>query len=209
MTRATGVEIQSRPLFPVIAMSHLYIASLKRFRDRLLNPKALRPVEVAELERRLTPEQRAIINLKAAAYEGEADARIVENGLTPPSLSQEGGAFEGQMDYAETAWKFHTAQAKDRREEIGALEGQLRAAKARLQWEIEMAESVLNGVQWHYEKKLNDADRMFWEKPVFPLQSPLDMPWQVEHRAQLYWPDELSPRRRAILEVVDEIIEQN
>ncbi|MBV2150205.1 hypothetical protein KRZ98_18375 [Sphingobium sp. AS12] len=73
-------------------------------------------------------------------------------------------------------------------------------------WAVRLAESHLSGVQWQYEKRLTDDDRRYIEPPRFPIKHLSDFPLLYDHCSYWVYPNEPSPKRKALIEVIDRII---
>lgn len=75
-----------------------------------------------------------------------------------------------------------------------------------IDWAERMAHSWLSGLQWKYEKHFTEDDKRYIEPPRFPITCLEDIPQTVDHVSYVFYPDEPSPFRRAVIEVIDGII---
>jgi hypothetical protein len=55
--------------------------------------------------------------------------------------------------------------------------------------------------------RLNEWDRKFLERPNLPIMTLDDIPQSVEHLSMVFWPDELPPFRKAVVSMIDELLD--
>lgn len=75
-----------------------------------------------------------------------------------------------------------------------------------INWAETMALSQLSWLQWQYEKTMTEDDRRYIEPPRFPIKCLSDIPLPYDHCSYLFYPDEPSPKRKALIDVIDRLI---
>lgn len=94
-------------------------------------------------------------------------------------------------------------------DEISILELKQSSIRESVIWAEEMAKSQLSWIQRQYEIRLTDDDRRWLEPPRFPITSLDGIPLYFDHPSYRFFPNEPSPYRKALIEVIDEIISKS
>ena len=199
-----------------MAVSPLYLISVKQMIERLHDPYKLSPGEKRKLSEMLTVEESVEADCRRSRYEAQAYARKEELDFFYPHIKD----LEGD------GWnKFITAL------NLCLMEGPRVAAQAKALWaDVELArsmnyrdKSILAGAIESAQKKQDHLDSYLMS--VFKAFDNLKEPYSLylEHRGErtiqnvprpvekwdnVYWPDEPNSFRRAHIEVLTEKLER-
>ncbi|OAN51863.1 hypothetical protein [Sphingobium sp. TCM1] len=110
--------------------------------------------------------------------------------------------LRGQFENPPSALKAYMALQGD----IDELEQKELGLRERVDWAKTMAQAQFSGLERTFEKKMTDDDRRYLEPPRFPVKTYDDIPKTLDHVSYVYFPDEPSPYRRALIEVLDRLI---